>query len=802
MKSLLFLFLFVPFITLFSQPRLTQSFNSSWKFRQGNDSMAFRPEHNDKDWRKLNLPHDWSIEGAFDKDAPCKTDGGALPTGIGWYRKSFTLPNSLKGKIVYIDFDGVYRNSEVWINGHYLGKRAYGYSSFRYELSPWLNFGKGRNIIAVKADNSLQPNSRYYTGSGIYRNVWLTITEKVHIGHWGTFITTPNVTNEKASVNLISKIYNKTGLPINANVTTVIYNASGEEVASKVTLHFPGADTLSEVNQDFSLKNPVLWSTDNPYLYKAITQISVNNKITDYYETPFGIRYFEFDTAKGFSLNGKPMKIKGVCMHHDLGALGAAVNARAMERQLEILKEMGCNAIRTAHNPPAPEFLDLCDRMGFLVQEEAFDMWKKKKNKYDYSIDWKEWHISDLEDMVKRDRNHPSVFMWSNGNEIGEQFDSAGITRTKELTGIIKNLDTTRPVTNALTENNPSKNYIYQSGSLDVLGFNYKHEAYPEFSSRFPGQKFIASELGCAEATRGCYDMPSDSVRLWPKNAKEPFTYGNSDFTASAYDNTSAYWGSPHETAWKYVKKYDFISGVFVWSGFDYLGEPFPYPWPARSSYYGIVDLAGFPKDVYYMYQSEWSAKPVLHIFPHWNWEPSKIVDVWAYYNNADEVELFLNEKSLGIKKKSNDDMHVMWRVNYEPGVLKAISRKKGITVLTREIHTAGKPVKIELIADRTEIKANGKDLSFITVKITDENGTMVPNAGNLINFKITGPGIIAGVDNGFQASLEPFKANYRKAWKGMCMVIVQSNGKKGKIVLEASSEGLLPIKITILSKK
>lgn len=800
-KIIIFLFLLLPFLSTLSQPRQTESFNTSWKFYLGNDSLAFQNEYNDSHWRTLNLPHDWSIEGAFSKDAPCKTDGGALPTGIGWYRKTFFMPKSAKDKSVYIEFAGVYRNSEVWINGHYLGKRPYGYSSFQYELSRYLNFGNKKNILAVKVDNSEQPNSRYYTGSGIYRNVWLVTVNKIHIDHWGTFITTPQITSEKTSVNLITKICNKTGLPINANVTTVIYNASGAEVASRVTLHFPGKDPLSEVNQEFIVQKPLLWSIENPYLYKAVTQISVNAKIVDTYSTPFGIRYFEFDSIKGFSLNGKPMKILGVCLHHDLGALGAAVNTRAMERQLQIMKDMGCNAIRTSHNPPAPELLDLCDRMGFLVQDEAFDVWKKKKNAKDYHIDWNASHVRDLEDMVLRDRNHPSVFMWSNGNENGEQFDSTGITVTRELTSIIKRIDNTRPVTNALTENEPAKNFIWQSGALDVLGFNYKHKAYPDFPKRFPGQKFVASELGCAEATRGHYDMPSDSIRYWPTDSKTPFTYGNKNYTVSAYDHVSAYWGSSHEEAWKQVKKYDFISGVFVWSGFDYLGEPAPYPWPARSSYYGIVDLAGFPKDAYYMYQSEWTNKPVLHIFPHWNWEQGKAIDVWAYYNNADEVELFLNGQSQGIRKKEDDAMHVMWRVNYQPGTLRAISRKNGLTVLTSEIKTAGKPTKIELIADRSIIKADGTDLSFVTVKITDENGIMVPDANNLVNFNLSGEGFIAGVDNGFQASLESFKTNYRKAFNGMCLAIIQSNGKPGKIILEASSEGLINNKIEIQCK-
>jgi beta-galactosidase len=810
-KIIIPLFLLFPFLSMLSQPRQTENFNASWKFYLGNDSSAFQSEYDDSHWRTLTLPHDWSIEGTFSKDAPCKTDGGALPTGIGWYRKTFYIPKSANDKAVFIDFDGVYRNSEVWINGHYLAKRAYGYISFRYELTPYLNFGNKKNSIAVKVDNSEQPNSRYYTGSGIYRNVWLVTTNKIHIDHWGTFITTPKITKESATVHIKIDIqtrpdrFKKPVRSINKNqyltIKTNIYDQNGKYLGLAGTSEIEIKDTCTNLQQDITLPNPSLWSTENPYLYKAETKIYQNNKLLDSYSTSFGIRQFAFDSAKGFSLNGKPMKIQGVCQHHDLGALGAAVNIRAMQRQLEILKDMGCNAIRTSHNPPAPELLDLCDSMGFLVQVEAFDMWKKKKNKFDYNIDWEQWHVRDLEDMVLRDRNHPSVFMWSNGNEIREQFDSTGIALTQKLTAIIKKLDNTRPVTNALTENEPSKNFIYQSGALDVLGFNYKHEAYVDFPKRFPGQKFVATELGCAEATRGCYNMPSDSVFFWPKDSKEPFTYGNPDFTVSAYDHVCAYWGSPHETAWKAVKKYDYISGIFVWTGFDYLGEPAPYPWPARSSYYGIIDLAGFPKDAYYMYQSEWTSKPVLHIFPHWNWKLNQTIDVWAYYNNADETELYLNGESQGIRKKQGDDMHVMWRVKYQPGTLKAISRKNGQTVLTSEIKTAGKPAKIELIADKNIIKADGTDLSFVTVKITDENGIMVPNADNLVNFTISGEGFIAGVDNGFQASTEPFKASYRKAFNGMCLAIIQSNGKTGKIILQATSEGLTNNKIEIQCK-
>ena len=781
------------------QPARTRlSFNTEWQFYLGDDSLARLPDFDDSSWRKLDLPHDWSIEGSFSKDNPSTTAEGALPTGIGWYRKQFALPASSVKKHVFIDFDGVYCNSEVWINGHYLGKRPNGYISFRYELTSFLKFGDEQNVIAVRVDNSEQPNSRWYTGSGIYRNVWLVTTEEVHVSHWGTCMTTPQVSKEEATASLVVSldgVENSTG---NVRVSTRILDEANQEIDQQKIILSAGQKTVS---QEFKLKNPVLWSVDQPYLYRAVTRVFSDDHLTDEYETPFGIRYFEFDAQKGFFLNGKHLKIKGVCMHHDLGALGAAINTRALERQLEILKEMGCNAIRTSHNPPAPELLDLCDRMGFMVMDEAFDMWKKKKVAQDYHTNWDMCHRKDLEDQILRDRNHSSILVWSIGNEIREQFDSTGISITRELTDIVKSLDTTRPVTSALTENNPEKNFIYRSGSLDVLGFNYKHEAYPEFPVRFPGEKIIATETASALETRGVYVMPSDSVRYWPVAYNAELVGANPDYTASSYDNTVAYWGATHEESWSAVKKQAFISGLFVWSGFDYLGEPSPYPWPARSSYFGIIDLAGFPKDVYYMYQSEWTDKPVLHVFPHWNWSPGQMVDVWAYYNQADEVELFLNEKSLGTKKKTGDDLHVMWRVPFEPGTLKAVSKKNGEPVLTREIQTAGKPAKIELVPDRDMIHADGKDLSFVTVKILDKDGVPVPDADNRIQFSLSGPGFITGVDNGYQASLEPFKADYRKAFKGMCLAIIQSTGKSGTITMNAQSEGLQSALLTVISK-
>lgn len=803
-KQILNLFLLATVLALYScgpksQLAERQNFDKDWRFFLGDDSLAFQPAYKDSDWRVLNLPHDWSIEGEFSADAPATPEGGALPTGIGWYRKSFKLEKPASEKVFYIDFDGVMANSEVWINGQYLGKRPFGYIGFRYELTPWLHFGEEENVVAVRVDNSVQPASRWYTGSGIYRHVWLLEKSPVHVAHWGTFVTTPEVSAEKAGVKLDIQLENKTEQPTAVRVKSIVTDAEGQKVTEAIN-ELEISAGLSILSQNFSLGKPALWSPETPNLYQIQTEIYQDGQLVDSYQTPLGLRWFQFTPDKGFFLNGQPYKLHGVNQHHDLGALGAAVNTRAMERQLEILKEMGVNAIRMAHNPPAPELLQLCDKMGFLVMDEAFDEWKKTKAKKGYHLNWDEWHKQDLEDMVRRDRNHPSIFVWSVGNEIPEQFDSTGIAITRELVDIVKALDTTRPVTSALTETDPEKNNIVKAGALDLLSFNYKHLDYLKFPERYPGQCMLASENMSALSTRGQYDFPSDSVRIWPPAYNKPFD-GNADLTASAFDNCIAYWGATHEDTWAVVKNNTFIPGMFIWSGFDYIGEPLPYPYPARSSYLGIIDLCGFPKDVYYMYQSEWTDKTVLHLFPHWNWKAGQTVDLWAYYNNADEVELWVNGVSQGRKSKEKDKFHVLWRVPFSPGNIKAVSYKNGEKVAEQEIHTAGPAAKIELTADRSMLSADGRDLSFVTVKVTDKDGNMVPDAANLINFKVEGEGSIAGVDNGYQASTEPFKANYRKAFNGMCLLIVQSTEKGGAITVTASSEGLEPVTLELTSK-
>ncbi|HLG40782.1 MAG TPA: glycoside hydrolase family 2 TIM barrel-domain containing protein, partial [Chitinophagaceae bacterium] len=575
-----------------AQSSSTVKFNTGWKFFLGDDVAASSDNYNDGSWRSLNLPHDWSIELPFDSASPTGTGGGALRGGLAWYRKAFTLAETDKLKNVFIDFDGVYRNSEVFINGYSLGKRPNGYISFRYDLTPYLKFGKEKNIIAVKVDNSQQPNSRWYSGSGIYRNVWLVKTGKVYIDHWGTYVTTPSVSSKKAMVKISMDLAGESSQ--SADIITTIVSKEGKTVS--VTTQRSISIDKKNISQDFTITNPVLWSIENPYLYKAITKIISAGKVTDEHTTTFGIRTYHFDADKGFFLNDKPVKIVGVCNHHDLGCLGTAINTRALERQLEILKGMGINGIRTSHNPPAPELLDLCDKMGFIVMDEAFDMWKRSKTKYDYSLDFDEWHKKDLTDQILRDRNHSSVFMWSIGNEIMEQWakeeDAPAVKALiTELYNTVKNLDN-RPIVTANNEINPW-NRLLQTNVADMIGYNYNHSKWAADSvqKRWGKKPFIVTESVSALQTRGHYDMPSDSIRRWPKRWDVPIENANDDLTCSAYENCSAPWGSTHEETLKPFLKNENISGMYIWTGFDYIGEPTPYQWPARSSYFGIVDL-------------------------------------------------------------------------------------------------------------------------------------------------------------------------------------------------------------------
>ena len=789
--------------------RRTLNFDRGWRFHLGDLSLplpgAHEPDFDDAGWRTLDVPHDWSIEGEFSDNNPAGVHGGALPGGVGWYRKAFYISQRDSARLVFVEFDGAYRNSEVWINGRYLGKRPYGYSSFRYELTPYLRYGRGRNEIAVRVDNSQQPNSRWYSGSGIYRHVRLATVEPVHVDQWGTYITTPQVSADSARIAIRTAVRNASRADQPITLRTSLYDAAGREVARTSSVARIPADSVAEVAQQLVVRTPTFWSVERPFLYRAVSHVICQSGPCDEYTTPFGVRTFSFDADHGFVLNGQRLKIRGVCLHHDLGALGAAVNTRALERQLQIMKAMGVNALRTSHNPPAPELLDLTDRMGIIVLDEAFDMWKKGKTKYDYHLDWDAWHVRDLTDLVRRDRNHPSVLMWSIGNEVREQRndDTTGITIARELAGIVRALDPTRPITAADDNVDPS-NPLLRSGALDLMGLNYHHQTWADFPQNFPGQKFLATEATSALNTRGYYDQPSDSVAAYDGPRASPGRPApNANYRISAYDHRRAAWGSLHEESWREIKKHDFLSGMFIWTGFDYLGEPTPYGWPARSSYFGIVDLAGFPKDPYYMYQSEWTDRPVLHVFPHWNWTSGDTIDVWAY-TNADEVELFLNGVSLGVRRKASDVFHLMWRVAYAPGTLRAVARKAGNVLATEEVKTAGAPARIALVPDRATLRADGDDLSFVTVTVLDRAGVAVPTGDNLIRFQISGGGEGGGatriedVDNGDEISHAPFKADSVRLFNGRALVIVRAGERAGTATLTAAGEGLAPAAVRI----
>ena len=788
---------------------IEEDFNLGWKFSLNADSTAALPDFNDSGWRTLNLPHDWSIEGEFSNDNPSTAGGGALPGGYGVYRKEFYLAPEDSVRQIFVQFDGVYWNSTVYVNGQKAGFRPNGYVSFEYDITPLVKFG-AQNLIAVTVDNTDQPNSRWYSGSGIYRNVYLKKLSPCHINEAETFV----YSTQDNGTTLLSYQTVVDNADSNIEIEATIYAPSGQSVYSN-------RSKGSKVQIDkVQINNPQLWSVDNPVLYRAEFKALHNGKITDIVNVTFGIRYFDFDPDNGFSLNGKPMKINGVCNHHDLGALGTAVNHRALQRQLEILKNMGCNAIRTSHNPPARELLNLCDSMGFLVMDEAFDMWARKKSPNDYAKYFAEWHERDLADFIKRDRNHPSVVIWSVGNEILEQWrdistDTLSIEKAnlmfnfaaqlsknddtsttmhvnsmlcKKLVELVKSIDPTRPVTTGNNETEPT-NLLFRSGALDVIGFNYHEYNWGEaFKQKFPGMPLIITESTSALQTRGHYIAPADTQYLWPVRWDIPFETDH--HKCSAYDNVRAPWGSTHETTLREYMKYPWVSGIFVWTGFDYIGEPTPYGWPSRSSYFGIIDLAGFPKDVYYLYKSLWTNEPVLHLLPHWNWNNDDSIDVVAY-TNLNSVELFLNGKSLG-KKSLDGNLHLLWRVGFEAGELKAIGYTTDGKEITDIVRTADKSSRLVAKADRCEIDADGYDLSFVTVDITDDNGVIVPDACNKLTFEVKGPAEIVGLDNGDQVCHESFKGTAHSAFNGKCLCIIRSlRGQKGIATLTVQSDGL-----------
>ena len=622
----------------------------------------------------------------------------------------------------------------------------------------------------------------------------------MHVDGWGTYITTPVVSADSGHVTIRTSLRNERHVEQPIVLSTVVYDSGGREVAAVSTMSRVPGDSAAELVQDLAISHPVLWSLERPYLYRAVSRVRCGNRLCDTYTTPFGVRSFVFRADSGFFLNGRHVKIRGVCLHHDLGALGAAVNTRAIERQLEIMKAMGANALRTSHNPPAPELLDLTDRMGFIVMDEAFDMWKKQKNPYDYHLDWDAWHVRDLSDMVLRDRNHPSVFIWSIGNEVMEQWndgDSTAAPIARELAGIVRALDPTRPITQAANNGSP-KNPVFHAGALDLLGHNYHHEVWADFPTQYPGAKFIITEAMSALNSRGVYTLRADSVFDYhTPYEKDRGPQPPKDGRLSSYDNSHAFWGSLHETSLRLFERYPFLSGIFVWQGIDYLGEPTPYEWPARSSYFGAVDLAGFPKDPFYLYQSVWTEQPMLHLLPHWNWTPGDSIDVWAY-TNADEVELLLNGTSLGTKRKTEPVSHLMWRVAYRPGTLSGVARTAGRVTAHAEVKTAGAPARIVLAPDRARIRADGEDLSFITVTVRDRAGVAVPTAEPVVRFRIAGNARIVGVDNGDQISHTSFQAHEVRLFNGEALVIVRAGPRLGEATLTAESAGLAPATIRI----
>ena len=799
----------------------TQLFDDGWLFSrfglQADGTALPEPENmqdpkvNDRNWRKLDLPHDWAIEGPFRIELTGET--GKLPfKGIGWYRKHFTVSKEDADKQVFLDFDGAMAYAQVWLNGQYVGTWPYGYNSFRMDLTPFLKFGN-ENVVAVRLDTE-KWDSRWYPGAGIYRHVWIVKTNPIHVGHWGTFITTPEITGDAATIKIAVTVDNQGKSAAEATVETRIFeldtnNSAGVKVAS-----FNQTKTKIEAGKNgttsatASLKNPKKWDIVAPNRYLASTTIYVAGKVVDTYLTSFGIRTLKFTANQGFLLNGRRIEIQGTCNHHDLGALGSAINTSALRRQLTILKEMGCNSLRTSHNPPAPELLELADQMGFLVWDEAFDCWKNGKKPKDYNKLYEEWHEKDLKAMVHRDRNHPSVFIWSIGNEV---MDQRNVEMTKHLADIVRGEDPTRPVSNGYNDPDRAREVGAVVG-VDIMGVNYFFGQQPKWDAdpRYSNKPTVGSETSSCVTSRGEYFFGSE--------------YAN--WQISSYDHARPGWGCSPDEQFRTNARFPNLLGEYVWTGFDYLGEPTPYnsdetnllnfrndpakiaelekkmeelrknAAPSRSSYFGIVDLCGFPKDRFYLYQAHWRPDfPMAHILPHWNWsERLDSITPINVYTSGDEAELFLNGKSLGKKaKKAGEDFRLVWdEVRYQPGTVKVISYKNGKQWATDEVKTTGNAALLNLSADRNEIAPDGSDLAYITVKIQDKDRLTVPRSHSLIKFEVDGPGEIVATDNGDPTSFVPFQSHEREAFNGMALVIVKAKkGMKGLFKVKAVTTGL-----------
>lgn len=772
--------------------RIREKLNADWRFVNEDVENAQAYDFDDSDWRQLDLPHDWAIEGPFAEDVYFQ--GGFLPyPGIGWYRKTFDIDTDEKS--VLLEFDGVMRDAKVWVNGEYVGGWPYGYTSFAFDITNYLKPTQN-NVIAVRVEN-VDNSSRWYPGSGIYRNVWLTITDPVHVAHWGTFVTTPEVTDQEATIKVETWVENHGSEGAEIVLEASIVDHRGRAAIVDLQQGQIEAGGKLKFDQELELQNPRRWDVDDPYLYTVITRIKRDGMVIDDYETPFGIRTFRFDAEKGFFLNGRSLKMKGVNLHHDLGPLGAAVSTRATERQLEIMQAMGVNAVRTAHNPPSPEQLDLCDEMGILVMDESFDEWRKPKWNVltSYNIYFDEWAEKDMAALVKRDRNHPSVIMWSTGNEVPELGTEDGKNSAKLLADVCRELDPTRPVSSGIHLSIELDQELMDI--FDVAGFNYWHKQLEDIHKTYPDKPLLVTEASAVLSTRGEYHFPVE--RIYSE-------YHHESLQISSYDLINTGFGALPDVEFKLQDDFEWLAGQFVWSGFDYHGEPDPYEdaWPAHSSYFGIVDMCGFPKDRYYLYQSVWTEEPMIHVLPHWNWEgrEGEITPVYCYTNCA-SAELFVNGMSHGIKEKETGEYRLKWNdVTYEPGSIKVVGyNRDGLALCEKEVKTAGEPSRIELLPDRETIRADGEDLVFVTARITDAEGNICPQADNLVSFQIEGEGTIAAVGNGNPISHESYQASQRKAFHGLCLAVVKSTARKGIIRFTATSPDLVEDSITIRTK-
>ncbi len=789
----------------------------------GSTLAVIRPDYDDSGWRALDLPHDWGVEGPFDQALPGET--GKLPWhGVGWYRKTFPLPASDAGRRLVLEIDGAMSHSAVWLNGRFVGGWPYGYTSYRLDLTPYAKPGAD-NTLAIRLDNP-QESSRWYPGGGIYRKVSLVKTDRVHLEPWSTFITTPLVAPDAAVVDVRLEVANHEEKTAKVGVRVALHSldADGRLSEAPVASAKPqGFDVRTGLPRQISfslrVENPRLWDLATPHRYVAVATLERDGKTIDRLETPFGIRSLAVDPARGLLLNGRVVRLNGVCQHHDLGALGAAVHVAALERQLRILRDMGANSIRTSHNPPARELLELCDRLGLLVQVEAFDAWALKKKDNDYSIDFPWWHEADLRAMIRRDRNHPSVVMWSIGNEVVEQRDTVGWRVSARLAGIVREEDRTRPVTAGF--NHVWSGYNGFESSLDVFGYNYKPHEYPAFHSRHPRIPLIGSETASTISSRGEYFFPVSNER----------DKGRSDFQMSSYDLYTPGWATTPDTEFRAQDENPYVLGEYVWTGFDYLGEPTPYnsdatnvlnyadpaqreraarelaelgkiKVPSRSSYFGIVDLAGFPKDRYYLYQARWRPDlPMAHLLPHWTW-PDRVGQVTPVhlYTSGDEAELFLNGQSLGRKKRGPRDYRLRWDdVVYQPGELRAVAYKNGQKWAEAVQRTAGPAAVLRLESERPSVRGDGKDLAFVRVRVEDAAGNLVPRAKLPVRFSVSGSADILATDNGDATDHTAFPSAERKTFNGLALAYIRARaGAAGEIVVSAQADGLPPARLSV----